>query len=260
MAKLIFFDIDGTLFRKDCGIPESARKAIEQCVANGHYVMLCTGRNHSMIPEAVRNLPMHGEVEGCGTFVRVGDQVLTDAALTGEDCQEVLKILYDCSCPFYVENSDYFYYDEKYVPQVFKEAVMFMNRNYPGNKKLIEEFPNRMSKITGYPDDRSRLQELSRRLSPWFDVIIHEEYVYIEIILKNYSKGTGVQQVIDHLGIAWEDTYGFGDSMNDLPMLMQVAHPMVMGEATEELKERFPSTTAINDDGIANGLKKLGLI
>ena len=76
---------------------------------NGHHVMLCTGRNHSMIPEEVRALPITGEVEGCGTYVSVNGKILTDAALTGEACQEVLSILYDCRCPFYIENSDYFY-------------------------------------------------------------------------------------------------------------------------------------------------------
>lgn len=222
--------------------------------------MLCTGRNHSIIPEEVRDLPVTGEIEGCGTYVSVNGKILTDAALTGATCQEVLSILYDCRCPFYIENSDYFYYDHNYVPPVFAPAVQSLNTNYPGYGKHIHQFTNRISKITGYPEDRSRLAELQERLSPWFDVIIHEEYVYIEIILKGYSKGTGVKQVINYLAIDPKDTYGFGDSMNDLPMLETVAHGIVMGGATESLKQRFPSTTSIYDDGIANGLKALGLI
>lgn len=222
--------------------------------------MLCTGRNHSIIPEEVRDLPVTGEIEGCGTYVSVNGKILTDAALTGATCQEVLSILYDCRCPFYIENSDYFYYDHNYVPPVFAPAVQSLNTNYPGYGKHIHQFTDRISKITGYPEDRSRLAELQERLSPWFDVIIHEEYVYIEIILKGYSKGTGVKQVINYLAIDPKDTYGFGDSMNDLPMLEIVAHGIVMGGATESLKQRFPSTTSIYDDGIANGLKALGLI
>lgn len=260
MAKLVFFDIDGTLFRRDILVPESAARAIKAFVAQGNYVMLCTGRNHSMIPGEVYELPICGEVEGCGTYVSVGEKVLVDAGIEGDVCKEVLAILRDCKCPCYIENPDYFYYDTEYVPPVFQQAAVVMNTKYPGKQKTIAEFPYRMSKITGYPEDRSRLQELSERLSPWFDVIIHEEYDYIEITLKGYSKGTGVKLAAEYLGVAYEDTYAFGDSMNDLTMLQAVAHPIVMGDATAELKEMFPATTSIYNDGIYNGMKMLGLI
>lgn len=260
MSKIIFYDVDGTLFRHDIRVPASTVAGVEQCAKNGHYNILCTGRNFSIVPDEVRALPMQGMVMGCGTYVTLGDKVLLDAAVTGPDCRTVIDLLYEHKCPFYVENSDFFYVDTEYVPPVFQGAVASMTRNYPKYMKHIRELPDRLSKITGYPEDRSTLLSLKKELSPWFDVLIHEEYVYIEILMKGYSKGTGVKQIVDALGANIEDTYGFGDSMNDLPMLETVAHGIVMGDSTPELKERFTVTDSIYADGIEKGLKHVGLI
>lgn len=260
MSKLVLFDIDGTLYRWDCQVPISARRAIEACVANGHYAMICTGRNHSMIPLEVESLPMSGEVAGCGTYVAIGDRILTEAALTGEICQEILKKLEELQCSYYLENADYFYFNDCFLPPFFKAAEQIMRQSYPGKMKPWSEYDNKLSKITGYPQDRSLLPEIKAMLADWFDVIVHEEYDYIEIMLKGYSKGRGVADIMEALQIKHEDTYAFGDSMNDITMLEAVAHGMVMGDASPELKAKYPSTTSIYDHGIARGLWKMGLI
>ena len=64
----------------------------------------------------------------------------------------------------------------------------------------------------------------------------------------------------NELHIPIENTYAFGDSKNDMEMLETVAHPMVMGDATPELKECYPATDSIYHDGIEKGLQSFGLI
>ena len=124
----------------------------------------------------------------------------------------------------------------------------------------LSELPDKISKMTGYPEDRSCLPVLIKELSPWFDVITHDEYDYIEIVPRGYSKGTGVKQIIKELGVSVGDTYGFGDSGNDIPMLEAVGTAVVMGDAPDDLKARYMTTDSLYSDGLAKALLKLGLI
>ena len=57
-----------------------------------------------------------------------------------------------------------------------------------------------------------------------------------------------------HFGISQENTYAFGDSYNDAPMLRVAAHPYLMSIAPADLKAEF--STQIDD--VVGVLKTLG--
>lgn len=53
----------------------------------------------------------------------------------------------------------------------------------------------------------------------------------------------------------------FGDQYNDVEMLEAAGMPFLMGNAPQELKEKFASLTDSNEEeGIAHALQKLGMI
>ena len=56
--KVVFLDIDGTLVDYNGNVPESTKKAILQAKANGHKMVLCTGRSRFQIPKKLWNLGM----------------------------------------------------------------------------------------------------------------------------------------------------------------------------------------------------------
>lgn len=260
MQKILFFDIDGTIYREGYGIYESAATAIRACAKAGHLLMLSTGRGMSTIPDAVRELPFTGGVFGCGTHVQVGEKVLLDAAVMGTGCQDVLEVLYRNDCPYFVNNSDYIYYDPDFLPADRRDMARRMYYAYHGRLRPMEENPGRISKLTAYPQDSSRIPQIAEGLSPWFDIIVHAEYDYIELVLKGCTKGTGVDLILQELGISRKDAYGFGDSANDLPLLEAVGHGVIMGDAPEAIKGGFIRAGSIHDDGLARVLTELRLI
>ena len=81
------------------------------------------------------------------------------------------------------------------------------------------------------------------------------------MIPKDYSKAEGIKRLIQELGISRENTYAFGDSMNDYEMLKYVEYGVAMGNADEEFKKQMKYVTEDYDKGgIYNALVRFGLI
>ena len=87
--------------------------------------------------------------------------------------------------------------------------------------------------------------------------VVKSSDILLEIMAKGISKAEAVKHFCEHLGISPEDTIAFGDNFNDAEMLEAVGRGYVMGNAPEEILNRFPYHTADNDhDGIADILEQ----
>ena len=90
--------------------------------------------------------------------------------------------------------------------------------------------------------------------------MMHDNVV-LECTPKGTSKATGIEWLCKHLGVAKEDTYGIGDSINDLEMLQCVGHGIAMGDGTQAAKDVAEYvTTPLWEDGIYHALQHYGLI
>ena len=91
--------------------------------------------------------------------------------------------------------------------------------------------------------------------------LIQRDKTFIELIPKPYSKASGIQFLIDHLGMSLDQTISIGDSPNDLTMLSYTKESVAMGNSNPILFDLVTHiTTDIDKDGIANALKHFGLI
>ena len=76
-GKLIFFDIDGTLWDYHNMIPESTKLAIKKLKENGHKTFINTGRSRGFVRnKELLNLGFDGIVSGCGTMIEMNGKTL----------------------------------------------------------------------------------------------------------------------------------------------------------------------------------------
>ncbi len=258
--KAIFFDIDGTLWDDKFQIPDSTREALGLLKQRGHLSFICTGRTMSYIQdESLLSMGVDGIVAGCGTYIEKEKEVLFYKKIEPDILKSTLDVLQPHHYPVVLEGREYLYVDE----ETFKDDpfLQVLKKSVPGNLVPItgNEMSWEASKLS--IDIRGReCREVLESLSDYFDVIYHGTD-FVELVPKGFSKATGIECACEKLGIAHEDTYAFGDSMNDYDMIHYVKHGIVMGNGREELKAIADYVTSdLQEDGIFNGLHHFALI
>lgn len=252
--------IDGTIWPASMIIPESTKEAIRKLKENGCYVFISSGRTRAFIqdPELL-SLGFDGILSGCGTSVNFRGEELLYETLPCELVNDTLKVLKQYDMPVVLEGRTYQYVDaEDFQGDPFIDIL----RRDVGDKLLgiTENHMNweisKFSAVIKNDDFTKALEELS----PWYDFLVHGKKV-VEGVPKGFSKATGIQVICEKLGLPHENTYAFGDSVNDLDMLKYVAHGIAMGNGMPEAKAVADYVTDdIHADGIYNACKHFGLI
>ena len=259
MKKAVFFDIDGTLWYGAQIIPESTKEAVRRLQENGIYTFLCTGRTCVFLnyPE-LTELNFDGIVAGCGTYVAVGDEVVVYQTIEPQIIADTLKILEKYQMPAVLEGRYKDYMDEG----EFKDRgyVNFLKHELGDNLLTItgNEMKWEASKFCANFSDLD-CSGIVKELESWYNISSFGSG--IECVAKGCTKATGIDVICKKLGIKKEDTYGFGDSANDLEMFSYVGCGIAMGNGSDVAKQAADYVTdTIDQDGIFNACKHFGLI
>ncbi|CUO11930.1 HAD-superfamily hydrolase [Clostridium disporicum] len=261
--KIVFFDIDGTLIDENTLIiPESAKKALKEMRSNGHLAFINTGRTACQIESLKSKLEFDGFICGCGTYVEYEDKVLLHKSLGNELTSKLVKALKKYHIDGVLESIDGVYYDNIEAirhPEVFKVLNIHKSEGSYSGKTWYEDGLN-VDKLVIFLNNDSDFDGFFNEFKDVFDFIKRADDFY-ELVPINYSKATGIQFIIEHLGIPFENTYAIGDSANDLTMLKYVNNSIAMGNSNPILFDLVKFVTKdINDDGIEYALKHYEMI
>lgn len=266
---ILFFDIDGTILTEDGTrrVPESTRRALRLAKERGHLLFVNTGRVFLNVEPMIRNLGFDGFVCGCGTHIIYQGKELLHHRLSQELCDKTVEITRQCNMNVLYEASD-------------MNALDGSTDNNKALKELVEYFTQDGRKLVSVTDrefhfdkftawyslaEASALHEKFKEFAvqhyEYIDRGVQDGYGMCEIVPKGFSKGTGIQFLLDYFQIPYECSYAFGDSTNDLPMLTYAAHSVAMGGSVEEVKRAVEYvTTSIDEDGLARSMEYYKLI
>ena len=258
--KLLFFDIDGTIWDWKNMIPESTKRAVKRARKKGYLAFLNSGRSRGFIQdEELLGIGFDGIISGCGTMIEYGGETIYDSEISEDQAVRIVKGVRRYGCRPVLEGRDFLYMDDE----------EFADDWY--GQKLKRELGKRLKPIK---DEwgRWKIQKLScntkdadiegcrREFEEDFDFIMHELPV-CEIVPKPHSKGSGIRFICERLGVSAEDTFAFGDSVNDREMLLAAGTAIVMGNGTDKAKAMADYVTSpLEQDGIWNACEHFGLL
>ena len=259
--KIIFFDIDETLYRKATNyLPQSTARAIRALKARGIIPAIATGRTLAALPDKVRAL---ADAEGIELFVTINGQY---NAFRGEPIACNPMSLADIErfiALFRRHGWDYtFVGAEKMAssssnPRV-NEALAGIGpyivdpdyyRHQPVYQFLLYIDPTEETTL----NDSGELgrEYHAMRWHPFSVDLLHAEG----------SKARGIKRVCEALGVPLDETMAFGDGLNDVEMFKTVGYGVAMGDAVPELQALAQyQTGTVEEDGIYTALQHLGII
>lgn len=260
--KIVFFDIDGTIYSFKKGMPKDTKEAIKQLKKNGHIPVICTGRTRSMIyPEHLAPGFEH-IIAGAGTYVEIEGKQTHLVEMEQKEAKKLIQKFIGYGFFPVAEGRDALYLgtdvtklgsDNKEVVRIYQEKI--------GTRVLTVNHPDlRVSKVSALFTHDSDKEGMIQSVEKDYTVVDHNGNL-LELIPKGTSKVKGIEIMIEQLDIPRENTYAFGDSFNDIDMLQYVQYGCAMGNSEEAIKKQTPFVTDDYDKGgIMNGLKKFGLI
>ncbi|SMQ63801.1 hypothetical protein SAMN05444673_0893 [Bacillus sp. OV166] len=255
--KLIFFDIDGTLFDYDKRLPKSTKQAIQALKEKGHEVAIATGRAPFMFEELRKELDIQ-------TFVSINGQYVVsngEAIYTNPINKQDLHSLIDTA-------------DLNNHPIVFMDHED-MKANVPHHKYIVNSINSlKIEKFPTHDPEYFKNREIYQCLlfcQKREELVYQNEFkafdfvrwhsVSVDVVPSGGSKAKGIEKIKEKLGIEKENVIAFGDGLNDIEMLTAIETSVAMGNGHELAKKAAKYITKpVDQDGILHGLRMVGLL
>lgn len=260
--KIIFFDIDGTIYRFDMGMPEDTFNAIKRLKLMGHIPVICTGRTRCMIYEKHLEPGFDYIVAGAGTYLETEGKEIFYEEMENNEAKRVIEGFIRNGFVPVGEGRDMIYIssDISDLTESTKHVYKIYQENMKESISSVNQDVINVSKVSALFTNHSNMEKMISEYKDKYTIINHNNNL-LELIPKGYNKAKGIERMIEILGIPWENTYAFGDSFNDLDMLKYVKYGCAMGNSDEGIKEQVPFVTSDFDKGgISEALIKFNLI
>ncbi|MGE7997101.1 Cof-type HAD-IIB family hydrolase [Lysinibacillus sp. NPDC093190] len=256
MKKILFFDVDGTLYNSEKILPASAKEALFEARRNGYELAIATGRGPFMIQSLLEELDINTYVTFNGQYVVYrGEVVYTN----GVEKDELAKIIAFGEA----RNEPVVFLDDKrMVASVGNndrvvESLNTLKYQYPTIDSTYY-MQNDVYQTLIFMEEKD--EHLYREAFPNVQFVRWHRYS-CDILPNGGSKAVGIEKILKKMGLTLNDAIAFGDGINDIEMLQAVGAGVAMGNGHERVKAVATHIAEhVDEDGLAKIMRQLNII
>lgn len=257
---LVISDVDGTLVTPDKELTPASRQAAQRLADKGIAFTVVSSRPPAGLrmlvePLALR-LPM-GAFSG-GALVAPDMSIVEQHFVPEAAVRRAVALLSDAGVDVWLFTPDGWLLrsaDEHYIA---KEK-----RTIRADPRVVADFDPHVAKvfkIVGSSQDFEKLAGCEKALKAAIGgeaSIVRSQDYYLDVTAPGLDKGTFLEALSRHVGVAPGAVAVLGDNANDLAMFRKAGMSIAMGNATPEVKSAATFETAANtEDGFAKAIDR----
>ncbi len=249
------FDMDGTLLNDEHELSPLTIRTLQELKARGATLIIATGRHYQDIRAYIEQLG-----GGIAAITANGAMIHNSAGELVN--RSVLPLSVNAALLPLAEQFDVhlnMYTDSEWLVTAPCESMLSahdQSQFFYRQIALQQLLETPALKILFY-GEHEKLQRVKAKILQLPPLPIHltfsDDY-YLEAMPQNISKGYSLTQLMGLLNLPLANAMAFGDGFNDVEMFRTVAHPVIMSNANEKLKQLFPSALRAQpnqEDGVA---------
>ena len=247
-AKLLLFDLDGTLLRSDKTISPRTLAAISRCREKGMLTAVATSRSEDNALSYLRTLLPDALIASGGALVRLRGETILRAEFSAGQIRAMVEAARAVCGPdveMTADTADGHYWNWKADPSAADAA--WGDSVYDD----FRSFSRPTMKFCVQTNDPDAAAELARRF-PESDCKRFSDGDWYKYTPRSATKENAIRLLCGRCGVPLAEAVAFGDDWADLAMLRLCGLGVAMGNAIPEVRAAAGRVIGSNDeDGIA---------
>lgn len=261
MKKLFLCDIDGTIIDGARNMKKVSKKTIYAMkqLSKDNYVFIASGRCKGLLDDGILSLPVNGYILCNGAYCEIDGKEIFAEYFDHNAVKQIMDVTLINNGFYLLETLNHMFTNDLKSEQFIK----FM-KGWSQSMELFQERPSLSDKyhvaMVGFESEKD-CKLMEKQLDGIVKVLRHNGFRSYDININGIDKGVATKKLMEYLNIDKDNTYCFGDGINDLEMLQAVGHPVIMANCDKALyKYNFEQTLDVIEDGFYDYLLRNNLI